>query len=542
MPLRLGGRGGFALPLLAMAATLLFFAPSAQATFHLIKVREVYAGQDDDSYVELQMFASGQYLLGGHSMTLYNTSGALVHSSTFTSSISNFANQQTILIGDTNVQANFGVAPDLVDSGVTVAAAGGAACWNAGGVPADCVAWGNFNGGAALQAATGTSVGAPASPGGIPAGEALRRKISPGCPTLLEESDDSDDSATDFEAVTPAPRDDFSPITESTCAGVPNTAIDDRPAANSNSTEAEFTYEAPGATSYECKLDAAPFAACPALGPQAYEGLPDGSHTFQVRGVNASGPDPTPASYTWTVDTVAPVTSIDSHPPDPSPGTSAAFGFHASESGSTFECSLAQEGGADSFSPCSSGKTYLKLSDGEYTFSVRAKDKAANQGATATFTWMVDNSLNDVTPPQTTILSAPPDPSDSSSASFTYASNEPGSSFECKLDSGEFSPCPTNGISYQGLGDGPHSFQVRAIDPSGNVDPSPSGYTFNVALPGSGSGGSPPDAGSPASGIAPTVASPPVATTAPRRHRRRRRHRHRRHRHRRHHHHRGHRR
>ncbi len=468
---------------LLVAAILLAFAPSAQATFHLIKVREVYAGSSNDSYVELQMYAGGQGFLSGHAMTLYNTSGTLVHSSTFSSGVANAANQQTVLIGDTNVATAFGVAPDLVDSGLAVPAAGGAACWNAGGIPADCVAWGNFSGGAALQTATGTSAGSPASPAGITAGKALRRKITPGCPTLLEESDDSNNSATDFEEVTPAPRNDSSPITEAVCPGVPNTVIDDRPPLNSSSDEAEFTYEAPGATGYECKLDAAAFTSCPVGGPQAYSSLMDGSHTFQVRGFNLSGSDPTPASYTWTVDTVAPGATIDTHPADPSPGASAAFTFHAGESGSTFECSLAKEAQPDAFSACSSGKTYTKLANGEYTFKARARDKAGNQGSPASFSWTVDNSLADTTPPETTILSQPSNPSGSSEASFTYTSSEPGSSFECKLDAGGFAACPTAGIAYSGLGNGSHSFQVRAIDPSENVDASPAGYTFDVVLP-----------------------------------------------------------
>lgn len=484
-------------------------APAAHATFHLIKVREVYPGSADDSYVELQMYAAGQSFLATHAMTVYNSSGTLVHSSRFTSGVANAENQATILIGDSGVQAEFGVAPDLVDSALTIPAAGGAVCWNAGGLPADCAAWGDFHGGEALELATGTSVGSPASPSGIAAGKAIRRTIEPGCPTLLEETDDSDDSATDFSEVTPAPRDNASPITEKSCAGAPNTVIDERPAAVTNTTSAAFTYEAPTATGYECKLDSAAFSSCPEAGIE-YTGLAEGSHTFQVRGVNASGPDPTPASYTWRVDTTPPTTTIDSHPADPSPGQSAGFSFHASETGSTFECTLDAGAAADSFSPCVSSKTYTALADGEYTFKVRATDQAGNQQPVPTsFTWTVDNSIADTTPPETKIDSFPPDPDLSSTASFTYESNEPGSSFECSLDGAAFSSCPANGIAYSNLGDGAHNFQVRAIDPSANVDPTPAGYSFSVHAESSAPAGSPTPAAGPPPPSPSALGSPP---------------------------------
>lgn len=474
----------------ALAATLLA-APAAQATFHLIKVREVFSGGSQDSYVELQMYASGQTFLANHAMTVYSASGTLVHSSQFATGVANGQNQATVLIGDTGVQSEFGVAPDLVDSELSIPAAGGAACWNAGGFPADCVAWGNFSGGAALQAATGTTVGSPASRGGISAGKAIRRTIEPGCPTLLEESDDSDDSATDFAEVAPAPRNNSSTITEKTCAGAPNTAIDEKPAAVTNSTSADFSYEAPTATSYECKLDAAAFSSCLATGIE-YTGLAEGTHSFQVRGVNASGPDPTPATYSWRVDTTPPTTTIDSHPKDPSPGGSAGFAFHASETGSTFACSLTLTGDPGSFSACTSTKTYTALADGEYTFRVRATDQAGNQQLAPTeFTWTVDNSLADTTPPETKLLSFPPDPSLSSTAAFTYESNEPGSSFQCSLDGAPFTPCAVGGITYSDLGAGPHEFQVRAVDPSANVDPTPAGYSFSVVGESSTPAGSP---------------------------------------------------
>ena len=470
----------FVLPFFAVLLALLTAAPAAQATFHLIKVREVFPSSGESSYVELQMYAGGQHFLAGHSMTLYGPTGALVHTSTFGAGVANFENQRTVLIGDTGAEAAFGVKPDLVDAGLAVPAAGGAACWNAAGLPADCVAWGSFSGGAALQTATGTSAGTPVSSSGIGAGKAIRRTIEPGCPTLLEESDDSDVSSADFSEVTPGPRNNASAITETTCAGAPNTAIDDRPPLRSNSTSALFTYEAPTATSYECKLDSGAFSACPGTGKE-YTGLGDGSHSFQVRGVNASGPDPTPAPYTWTVDTVAPVATIDTHPADPSPGNSAAFSFHASET-STFQCSLTPSGNPDAYATCASGKTYTALGNGEYTFKVRATDQATNLGAAAAFSWQVDNSLADTTPPETTITAKPPDPSASSTASFSYTSNEPGSSFECSLDAAPFSPCPAAGVSYVGLANGAHSFQVRAVDTSANTDPTPAGYSFGVAV------------------------------------------------------------
>ena len=96
---------------------------------------------------------------------------------------------------------------------------------------------------------------------------------------------------------------------------------------------------------------------------------------------------------------------------------------------------------------------------------------------------MVDTSLKDVTPPDTTILTKPPDPSSSTSADFTYASTEGGSTFECRMDGEGFSPCPATGKSYAGLSGGSHAFQVRATDVEKNTDPTPAAYSFSVVLP-----------------------------------------------------------
>jgi hypothetical protein len=460
-----------------------------------MKIREVYPA-GSASYVELQMLTNAENLVGGHHLVSYNTNGTVADDFTLPSNVNPGPTNTAILITGSGYAAAFPTGPstDELDTNMSLSASGGAVCWVEGSPP-DCVAWGNFTG--PFPAHTPPLVaGNPASPGGVTAGKALRRTIAPGCPTLLEEGDDSDDSATDFSEQTPNPRDDASPVPETACS-IAEMTIDSKPANPTKETSAEFTYHAtPAGAEIECKLDAAAYEACPDDAVEYPGPLANGSHTFRVRATNSQGTG-SPASYTWTVDTTPPTASISTHPANPSSGASASFTYSSNEVNSTFECSLVEEGVADSFSSCPpTGKTYTSLANGMYAFKVRATDQAGNQGSAVSYTWEVDNSLADTTPPDTAIVSRPPDPSNSSTASFTYTSNEPGSTFECALD-GAFAACPAAGISYSGLAEGAHTFQVRAIDSSSNVDPSPAGYSFSVAL-------------------APPVLTPPPPTTEPR--------------------------
>jgi hypothetical protein len=94
----------------------------------------------------------------------------------------------------------------------------------------------------------------------------------------------------------------------------PDTTITSGPAQGSSttSTSASFSFSGTNSpTSFECKLDGGAFAAC--TSPKAYTGLSVGSHTFQVRAVNAAGTDATPASRTWTVSGGTPPPD-DDHP------------------------------------------------------------------------------------------------------------------------------------------------------------------------------------------------------------------------------------
>jgi large repetitive protein len=83
------------------------------------------------------------------------------------------------------------------------------------------------------------------------------------------------------------------------------------------------------------------------------------------------------------------------------------------------------------------------------------------------------------TPPETLIIAGPPSTTSSTSAQFRFTANEVGSTFECDLDGSGFVSC-TSPKDYTGLSEGQHTFQVRATDPTGNTDPTPATFTWNV--------------------------------------------------------------
>src|SRR5574338_1231189 len=96
----------------------------------------------------------------------------------------------------------------------------------------------------------------------------------------------------------------------------PDTTITSSPSNPTSSTSASFSFTSTKAGTFECQLDASGFTACTT--PKLYSSLTQGSHTFQVRAIDTIGNiDPTPATYTWTIDSISPViTLIGSSPLD----------------------------------------------------------------------------------------------------------------------------------------------------------------------------------------------------------------------------------
>jgi DNA-binding beta-propeller fold protein YncE len=87
----------------------------------------------------------------------------------------------------------------------------------------------------------------------------------------------------------------------------------------------------------------------------------------------------------------------------------------------------------------------------------------------------------DTTPPNTKIGKHPQKKTRKRRAKFTFSSNEPGSSFKCKLDRKPFKPCRTP--LTKKVKPGKHRFRVEAIDPAGNVDPTPATFSWKVLRP-----------------------------------------------------------
>ncbi|MGH2960540.1 MAG: hypothetical protein ACRDKE_13110 [Solirubrobacterales bacterium] len=267
-----------------------------------------------------------------------------------------------------------------------------------------------------------------------------------------------------------------------------------------------FHHQSPQVTQFQCRVDAAPFAAC-TNGYHAI-GLTEGSHEFQVRGVRNGVPDATAASKTITVDTVKPDTSITAGGGSTA-DTTPTVEFASSEPNSTFTCRL--DNGVTS--ACTSPYTTPELYGGRHTLVVIATDAAGNNDyddpAVVGFTI---EGVADTQPPETTITSGPSGSTTDSTPTFLFTSSEvqfvpfaftcpPGNScnelfdatnYECRVDGGAWQSCGTapdnpNPPSFRPpftsevLPAGAHTFEVQAHDYAGNIDPTPALRSFTVS-------------------------------------------------------------
>lgn len=273
----------------------------------------------------------------------------------------------------------------------------------------------------------------------------------------------------------------------------PTAILDSVPALLGNDTTPSFAWssEDADAASFECHLDRVPSAEpspwwdcadAEDLGP-----LGDGDWTFSVRGTDDLGNTGGAASYDFSVDTVGTGATIETGPARLGNDASPAFtyAFDPSEDVAGVECRVS---GAEptAWTECDASTfEATDLTDGDWTFEVRATDRAGNVGDSAAWAFTVDTVA-----PAVAITSGVRTPGNDSTPSFAFAGT-PASDvdhYECvvvpvgaQLASPE--TC-TSGWTSAPLEDGDHRFVVVAVDGAGNVsEPARQELTVDTVAP-----------------------------------------------------------
>jgi hypothetical protein len=208
--------------------------------------------------------------------------------------------------------------------------------------------------------------------------------------------------------------------------------------------------------SYECKLDAASYVACGAASAIAqtvsYSSLSQGSHTILVRATMGTEVESTPLSITFTVDSVAPVTTLVTSSYYYATGV---YGYEVSRESPTdiFECSI----DLNPLAACSDSGSYSSLTDGTHTLNYRSTDATGNVEATRT------TSFNARNPGALTITSGPTGEVLGDSQTFAFNADVAGPyDLRCAIDAAAPVAC-SSPYTAAGLARGTHTFTVSHV-------------------------------------------------------------------------------
>ncbi|HEY0398966.1 MAG TPA: Ig-like domain-containing protein, partial [Acidimicrobiia bacterium] len=247
--------------------------------------------------------------------------------------------------------------------------------------------------------------------------------------------------------------------------------------------------------SFGCRIDSAPFAGC--TSPFTAAGLRDGDHTFEVRATTAGGTDPTAARRSWTVDTTGPMLG-GFNPANGATGiardapASAVFS-EALDTTTVSSSTVTLTGpggvavaGAVSYSSASRTVTVTPAARLAFntTYTITVKGGAAGVADVLGNRMAADRAWSFTTlppppVPNTFLTSGPADPTATGSATFAFSSDQPDAAFQCHVDGAVFADC-SSPATYTGLGDGPHTFEVRAWTMDGGTDPDPAVRSWRV--------------------------------------------------------------
>jgi Bacterial Ig domain len=207
----------------------------------------------------------------------------------------------------------------------------------------------------------------------------------------------------------------------------------------------------------------------------------DGAATIFARATDTSGNHGDSQPVNVVIDNTPPTVAVSGPSGDSFAGASTqtwdlAPG-DATSGVAKMECSVVPTGEAPDFGACKVDTPAKRqhsvsgLPQGHYVFAVRVFDGAGNTVEATR------NLVIDTTPPVTTITAGIPDGAvtGATSQTWTFATNEPGSTLQCRvypaaLTPGPFGPCSGVGShTATGFASGSYTFEVLATDAVGNA-------------------------------------------------------------------------
>jgi hypothetical protein len=224
----------------------------------------------------------------------------------------------------------------------------------------------------------------------------------------------------------------------------------------------------PGAT-FRCQVDSAPWFTC--TSPRALAALTDLQHTFNVKAVDLAGnEDPTPATWTWTVDSSPPAKPVILTPTGPTLSVNQPEITGNAEADSTVTIRVNSDPIGTTVTNGSGFWTYTPgtaLSDGPKTITATAVDLAGNISPVSD---PVSLTIDAVVP-SVSITDGPGSLTNDTTPTFEFTANE-NATFKCKLDSEPaFTECANEGPpsmlanqEFTVTGQGAHVLKVRAYD------------------------------------------------------------------------------
>lgn len=227
--------------------------------------------------------------------------------------------------------------------------------------------------------------------------------------------------------------------------------------------------------------------------------LPEGAHTLLVRAVSITTSfgictDPTPASFSFSVDYSAPVTTIGAQYLPTSPTAENDFTMYGTVSDLNIKSdgTMYKLGDVEWYTPvpCAGcpddtfAITLTDLVDGDYSLQVKSTDALGNAEAwTTVATWTVDSGAMTL---DTLVVSGAPSPMlEGGSAMFVFGTTTaaPAVFYYALSDSegmGPWNLADGSAVEFSDLAPGLYTLYAYAEDSVGNKDETPSTYTWTV--------------------------------------------------------------